>query len=77
VAACEVCGTQAPPGATFCAVCGHRLGEGPPPPVIVQVQQEPAQTSVVGSALDGCVNCFSCLVVAVLLLALVGWIISC
>jgi hypothetical protein len=77
VAACERCGTQAPPVAAYCAVCGHRLGQPPGQPTVIQVQQPPVDCSGVRTVCDGCLGCFSWLVVGILVLLLIAWIVSC
>jgi hypothetical protein len=77
VAVCERCGTQAPAAAAYCAVCGHRLGRPPVQPTIIQVQQAPQDCGPVRSAWDGCLGCFSWLVVGVLVLLLISSIVSC
>jgi len=78
VAACERCGAQAPAGARYCAACGHQLGRPPEQPAIIQVEQPAApDRGGVHSVWDGCIGCFSWLVVGILGLALIGWILSC
>lgn len=78
MAACERCGVDAPAGARFCAVCGHRLGTPPEQPAVIQVQQPaPPEPGAARTIWDGCIGCFSWAVVGVLVVLLVGWILSC
>lgn len=67
---CEACGTRCPEGAAYCGACGHRLGQQPEEPAVVNVR-------VVNSWWDGCIGCNSWAVGVVVILVLVGWIFSC
>lgn len=77
MAACERCGAQSPAEARYCATCGHQLGRPPEQPTVVRIEQPPPDHSGVRTAWDGCIGCFSWLVVGILLVALISWIVSC
>ena len=77
MAACEVCGSEAPAGAAYCPVCGHRLGGAAPAPIIVEVHSAPPASGAAQSCFDGCIGCFGWIVVAVLVFLLISWIVSC
>ena len=77
MAACQVCGNGAPAGAAYCPACGHRLGGAVPSPIVVEVHNPPPEPGPAQSCFNGCIGCFSWLVVAVLVLLVISWIISC
>jgi hypothetical protein len=70
VATCEACGNECPSSATFCAACGHRLGEKPEEPVTINLR-------IVDPPLHGCWSCFTTAVAVVVLVFFVLWIFSC
>ncbi len=67
---CEACGDQCADDAAYCSACGHRLGAGPPEPVVVDVR-------VQNSFVDSCLSCFAWVVGIIVLIALAAWLFSC
>jgi len=70
VAICEACGNESPEGAAYCGACGHRLGEQPEEPVIVNVR-------VADSPFGGCWSCFTTALAVLVLVGFALWLLSC